>query len=981
MARPLVWLTSVFALAAGVAPAQTPDFAAATYPSPAGARGAVVADLNRDGWPDVATANTGRNTVAILLNRGDGTGLAAAREIAVGAGPFDIAAGDLNRDGIPDLIVTTPDAHAIEVLLIGADGRVASRRVVAAGSESRGATLADVTRDGRLDLVYTDYARSRVVVLPGNGLGGFGAALGEFAVGAQPQGVATGDFNHDGAVDIAIAATGASALDVLYGSATGTFTRRTVAAGRTLNVLIATDVNADGWEDLAAVATSSDAVAIFRGSASGFALAGTRTVGASPRGIAAGDFNQDGRADLAVGNFASNSVSILLARRDGSALPDQAGELASGAGARAIVAGDFDNDGRIDIVVGAQSAAQLWHHRNTTAFVTPALSLRRGSTGFFLPPGAVADFNENGQPDMLADRSIFLDSSSVVRLDVDPQASVIAVGAADYTRDGHQDALIAKVIYDAQGRQVNASLDLYRGNGHGQFTFVKSVDNMPQGLSDFRTGDLDRDGNLDVVAFGFRDLYIKRGIGSGPFAETVVPVPSGILGLALADLTRDGILDAVVAQVDSYTFAVYPGDGHGGFGAPVVAATNVAGDHFALGDMNHDGRLDIVLDRGSDVVVILATAAGGWASPVEYPSTIPWDTASGTILGDFNNDGDLDVLSWGGTMLFGNGDGTLGRPFEFAIEPRGGLAIDWNGDGLLDIIGGGQVFFNERRAQNRPPLANAGADRTFLYHEQYDQDADEGPLWGGQSTDPDLHGLSYEWRDETGMVFGASAQVTFPPKPLGTYTFTLTVRDGRGGQSTDSIRIIIAPDPELALHAGGNGIYTGNWTLVGDDTAASGYRLSYPNSGAPKVDRPAANPSNYIDVTFAPDPTQTYKLWARLKAENNYWGNDSIWLQFTGAVDAGGAPAYAIGTTSGLPINLEECSGCGLSEWGWEDDGWGAPNTNGVLLRFPAGGRQRIRIQVREDGVSIDQIVLSAVKYRTARPGRAKDDTLILTPR
>jgi len=51
--------------------------------------------------------------------------------------------------------------------------------------------------------------------------------------------------------------------------------------------------------------------------------------------------------------------------------------------------------------------------------------------------------------------------------------------------------------------------------------------------------------------------------------------------------------------------------------------------------------------------------------------------------------------------------------------------------------------------------------------------------------------------------------------------------------------------------------------------------------------------------------------------------------------------------------------GCGISGWGWEDDGWGAVNRNGVLLRFPDGGGQRLRIQIREDGVSVDQIVLS----------------------
>ena len=101
-------------------------------------------------------------------------------------------------------------------------------------------------------------------------------------------------------------------------------------------------------------------------------------------------------------------------------------------------------------------------------------------------------------------------------------------------------------------------------------------------------------------------------------------------------------------------------------------------------------------------------------------------------------------------------------------------------------------------------------------------------------------------------------------------------------------------------------------------------------------------------------------------------------MQFSGATNLSGQPAYRVGTTSGLALNLEECSGCGLSGWGWEDDGWGAVNRNGVLLRFPAGGAQRILLQIREDGFSIDQIVLSAEKYLTTRPGAAKNDATIL---
>jgi hypothetical protein len=69
------------------------------------------------------------------------------------------------------------------------DGRLASRSVIASGSESRGLALADITREGILDLVYSDYAHSVVVLLPGTAGGGFGPPLAQVAVSAKPQGV------------------------------------------------------------------------------------------------------------------------------------------------------------------------------------------------------------------------------------------------------------------------------------------------------------------------------------------------------------------------------------------------------------------------------------------------------------------------------------------------------------------------------------------------------------------------------------------------------------------------------------------------------------------------------------------------------------------------------------------------------------------------------------------------------------------------
>ena len=163
-----------------------------------------------------------------------------------------------------------------------------------------------------------------------------------------------------------------------------------------------------------------------------------------------------------------------------------------------------------------------------------------------------------------------------------------------------------------------------------------------------------------------------------------------------------------------------------------------------------------------------------------------------------------------------------------------------------------------------------------------------------------------------------------------------------------------------------------------DSTAAGGQRIWHPNAGAAKATAPLASPANYVEFTFTAEAGRPYHLWIRAKAEDNAWQNDSIFLQFSGSVDASGNAINRIGTTTSDAFNLEACSGCGLSGWGWEDNGWGPGNPLGPAIYFATTGTQRVRIQTREDGLSIDQIVLSASRYLSSSPGRTKDDTFIV---
>ena len=182
---------------------------------------------------------------------------------------------------------------------------------------------------------------------------------------------------------------------------------------------------------------------------------------------------------------------------------------------------------------------------------------------------------------------------------------------------------------------------------------------------------------------------------------------------------------------------------------------------------------------------------------------------------------------------------------------------------------------------------------------------------------------------------------------------------------------------EIVLYAKNAGVVSGTWRVVTDTQAAGGARISSPDLGAPKLNAALAAPTNYFEMTFNAEAGRPYRLWMRGRADRDYWGNDSVYVQFSGSVDQTGAPIHRIGTTSAAWVSLEECANCGIAGWGWQDNGYGA-NVLGPAIYFAASGLQTIRVQIREDGFSIDQIVLSSEQYLTMAPGTAKLDATIV---
>jgi endonuclease/exonuclease/phosphatase family metal-dependent hydrolase len=184
---------------------------------------------------------------------------------------------------------------------------------------------------------------------------------------------------------------------------------------------------------------------------------------------------------------------------------------------------------------------------------------------------------------------------------------------------------------------------------------------------------------------------------------------------------------------------------------------------------------------------------------------------------------------------------------------------------------------------------------------------------------------------------------------------------------------------DIVLHPGDGTAYIQGvkWVKLGSASAASGAMIkSYNLSGtASATVAAAANPADYFEMTFQPKTGKDYRVWIRGSAEGNNWWNDSVSVQFSNAT-IGGNPAYPIGGTAAANYTLQDCAGAPLSGWGWQQvDSFGScGQAAGPVLRF-TGTTAKIRVQIRQDGLAIDQIVIADAS--SAAPGSVTNDNRI----
>jgi Bacterial Ig-like domain/FG-GAP-like repeat len=611
--------------------------------------GAAIADVNGDGRGDLIFGSGSDATLSVKLS--DGTGkFGAATTFGTSTIPSGLAIADLNGDGKADLITATsfpvlngftstsplsvmlnttsgPFGNVVKAPVLRGLGEVGQTVSVFEGIKLLGTTLPDASGAWTFTPTLTD--GTHVLQVQQTDAAG--------NVGTRPLTITV--KTHAGAVTAVLSNdTGALSTDGVTADPT---IKGTGAIGETISVSEGTTVlgttvvdKTGAWSFKPVLGDGAHKLSFTAGDAAGNA------------GVPATvSFTLD-TAPPAVTIVPPATIFHLAA-----AVNSDTGISSFGNNITAVA--DLDGDGKIDALVTGGTSFSIMKGDGTGAFTklsTVNVGTLNGSSYI------LADVNGDGKPDVVATSfgstglfaNIFLNTgggqfSTPTAVSVNSQQ----MAAADLNGDGKADLV----------GQSGSTLNVMLNDGTGKFAAPTSYSIAGGGAGSAITPlliDVNGDGRLDIVTAGSSlvnsvlvySVSVLINDGTGKFIPgTSRVLSSGVSQIFAADVNGDGKADIIVTggTISDNIVTVLSGDGAGGFGRSVVTSLGAALPTVGVGDVNGDGRADLVV-QGSDGSVSLMTSdgSGKFSSPVSYGSA----SSGGSIaISDVNNDGKLDILT------------------------------------------------------------------------------------------------------------------------------------------------------------------------------------------------------------------------------------------------------------------------------------------------------------------------------------------------
>ncbi|MBS1256524.1 MAG: hypothetical protein MAG581_02347 [Deltaproteobacteria bacterium] len=358
-----------------------------------------------------ASCNSSESTTQSITGPSNisGTVFEVPLEFDAGENPLSIAEGDLNGDNKKDLVVAS--SRKQNGLTTSADGTLTIFKN-SSSTNSRfpfvSSTITPSTAEWRQDIISVDYSgdnlsdlvvthtdEDKIKFLLNDGSTNF-TDNGSISVGDVPLDLIAGDWNSDNQTDLAVVNRDNSSVSILQNSS-GVFSVSQTLSVKEHPIRISSgDWDGDSDNDLAVLLRDNTLVQIWLNSGSGTFSEHTRnyTVGSSPIDMISGDWNCDGKPDLAVSNSGDNTLSLIYGKGNGNF--DSAVSISSGRGPGTMAAADFDNDSKMDFIVGHRFLVSTPGDSLLTGDFSLTLSDSTSNTGYASPTSFAATLSKDG---------------------------------------------------------------------------------------------------------------------------------------------------------------------------------------------------------------------------------------------------------------------------------------------------------------------------------------------------------------------------------------------------------------------------------------------------------------------------------------------------------------------------------------------------------------------------------------------------------
>jgi Bacterial Ig-like domain (group 3)/FG-GAP-like repeat len=745
-------------------------------------------NFTSDGKEDVIVA---ADPPVLLLGNGDGTFQAATQIGTISTAPTGVAVADFNRDGHLDAVFAITGGAV--VYLGNGNGTFRAGITVSSGGTNENeyprVLAADVNNDGIPDLILNTDAG--ISVLLGNGNGTFRAPIFSSAppplspIPAMIGFMSAGDFNKDDHVDLAVT-NGYNSVSIMLGNGTGTFTvagNYSTSNVQNLNAIAIADYNRDGFQDVALPNGQ-----IFLGNGNG-TLQPPSIFPTSPNAtdVAAVDVNGDGIPDLLTsssgflcgdGDFGTTGVS--LGNGNGTFQPVRVYDSGGCTYPVFMAIGDLNNDSAPDIVVlnpdinPLETAFTVLINKGKGTFPAAILNISGGSGGV-----AVNDFNHDGNADVvLANGSVYLGhGDGTLQFKTSVSLGAVAVATGDFNRERNPD-LAAAVECAPAGCSSGGQLLIATGNGNGTFQTPIALPSGGFYAESLAVADFNHDGNLDVALVnqcadsgcvagaGSVSIFLGKGNGTFTLLNTISLTSGNPSSMVVGDFNNDGVVDLAIGFMtplfEPGIVNILLGNGDGSFQSPTVSEGGAYGiTALAAGDFNNDGILDLAV-------------------------------ANGAVCSDCGGQG---------TVLYGNGDGTLTVGPSISTEggpPVSAVAADFYGIGtptpvLANLCGDsldcpwGSIMINGSPWE--PALDQTYIMLQFLAVGDFNNDG-RPDLVGSLQYDAGVSVLL-----DTGATLAATTTTISPSAPQSysafqPVTFTAQVQHTGPGSSTGTVKFL-----------------------------------------------------------------------------------------------------------------------------------------------------------------------------------------------